>query len=704
MSTSSIYKCQQLDSHETLTEVPDATKTTYELIDILAPLKKSNDPQFILVEGLPGIGKSALLQEISYRWSKKQLPVLQKFNLVLLVQLRNLDVQKISLINDLFELFIKGDPRAAEIAATCSRYFFKNAGEDLLFLFDGFDELPENLQKDGLIAYILNRKVLPRCGLVVSSRPHTSLVLRPLATVTVNILGFAEEQRKLFILQQLKEHPQRVAELTEYLASHPTINGLCYVPFTMVALLYLYSQEVSLPVNSVDLYHRFICLTICRHLAKSSHPLESPISELAHIPEPCNTIIKQLAMLSLKALNSNKLTFTLEEVKAACPYITVIPDGFGLLKVVQHYGITARTMTLEFLHFSIQEFLAAYCITQLPADEELMVLRGKFWSNIHANTFSIYTTLTKGQRPAFKLFLQQPSFLEPFKQLFSCGRENVPISSKFLSNQIKCFRLFRCFYEVGDKEICQSIENAKCFHNKDIDLTGISLSPYDVECVTLFLTRSSHKEWKKLCLYCCYIRDHGLCVLQRDLSCSDVTIKELDLSSNDLTKLSSSYISDLAIRCRVEMLWINGNHTIGEDLALYNMLTHHSSMLVRLGMGLVSLSSPSATVLFTALAQGNKLQWLYINNNNITDEACNALADSLKKNTSLLKLWMWHNDISSEAAQHLVQALHDNSTIQFLRLPDYPKDVEKTIRSLQEEVIKNRDSRGCLTKLYIKFS
>ena len=65
---------------------------------------------------------------------------------------------------------------------------------------------------------------------------------------------------------------------------------------------------------------------------------------------------------------------------------------------------------------------------------------------------------------------------------------------------------------------------------------------------------------------------------------------------------------------------------------------------------------------------------------------------------------MWHNKISAEAAQHLVQALHDNSTIQFLRLPDYPENVEETIRSLQAEVNKTRKSRGCRKNLHIKFS
>ena len=45
-------------------------------------------------------------------------------------------------------------------------------------IFDGFDEFPEALQKDGLIADVLKRQVLPNCVLVVSSRPHASVGLR----------------------------------------------------------------------------------------------------------------------------------------------------------------------------------------------------------------------------------------------------------------------------------------------------------------------------------------------------------------------------------------------------------------------------------------------------------------------------------------------------------------------------------------------
>ncbi|XP_065913093.1 NACHT, LRR and PYD domains-containing protein 3-like isoform X2 [Dysidea avara] len=676
------------DSHQSLREALDNSKTTKQLVDILAPLQESDDAHLILVEGLPGIGKSLLLQEIAYQWSIGKL--LQKFKIVFFLQLRSPAVQQVSLVADLFKLVCEGDEKAPRIAIASSDYFFENKGEGLVFLFDGFDEFPEHLQKDSLIASILKRKVLPHCGLVVSSRPHASVGLREDATIRVDILGFAEDERKLYIEQSLKEQPHAVKELTEYLEGNLTINGLCFIPFNMVILIYLYKKRIPLPSNSTQLYNYFICLTICRHLAKSGQPLDNTITDLAKLPQPCNIIVQQLSKLSLEGLNNNKLIFTSEEMRAACPGFEAIEgalNGFGLLQAVKHFGLAGKTMTFNFVHYSIQEFLSAYHITQLPPDEELRVLEAKFWSDIHSNMFAMYTSLTKGRRSAFKQFL-------------SGGDDTITIAETYLKDQLKCLRLFRCFYEANDEAFYTSIQQGKTFDDKVINLEKTSLTVYDVECVTLFLTCSPHKEWKKLNLSRCHIQDHGCRVLHRDLMSSDVNIKELYLGTNGFTRSSSSSISDLIIYCRVEVLDISSNHTIGEDPALYNMLTHPSSRLVTLHMIGTSLSSPSAITLFTAISKGNKLKELHIYNNLITDEACDVIATTMKNNTSLVLLGMSGNKISGEAAQHLLQALNNNDTLEVLWLPfGYTEDVEKRIRSLQEVINKNRESRGCQTKL-----
>ena len=691
-TTDTLPKRPKLDSHRPLQEVLDTSKVTKEVAEILAPLQTCVDPQFILIEGAPGIGKSLLLKHIAYRWGKQE--ILQKFKLVLLLCLRDPAVQQMSFIDDLLQSFCKRDKDATEVASVCRKHFVNNNGEDLALLFDGYDEYPERLQKDSLIADILEREVLPRCGLIISSRPHASVSLRQHATVKVDILGFTEAEREHYIKESMKGQPQKIDELTQYLQAHSTISSLCFVPFNLVVLVYLYKQGYSLPENSAELYNYFICLTVCRHLAKHGHRLQGNITKLTDLPEPYNKIIQQLSKLSLEALNDDKLIFTLEEIKAACPNITATPgaiNGFGLLQAVEHLGFTGTTTTINFLHFSIQEYLAAHHIANLPADEELKVIEEKFWSEIHFNMFSIYVTLTKGQRSSFKHFL--------------CGgNKAIAISDKFLNNQLQCLRLYRCFHEAGDVDICKTIERSVTFSDKEINLWGTRLTASDVECVTVFLTSSFNKEWVGLQLSHCYIQDHGLHILHRGLlHCRNITIDQLWLYDNGLTTPSSSLISDIAVKCKVKVLMIDSNHTIGENEQLYSMLSNPSTVLETLNMQYTNVSCRAAIAMFTAVKDNNKLKVLDIHNNAITDDACDAITTALERNSCLVRLIMYDNPLTGEAIVNIVNALKVNNTLELLWLPDCPEDTKKTISSLQEVINKNRQSRGCQVKLRINY-
>ena len=610
VNQSSITHYPKLNSHNTLQEILDVTSVTKELEEILAPLENNDEPSFILIEGAPGIGKSVLLKEIAYQWGKNHL--LKMFKIVLLLFLRDPILQQIKSIPDLLQHFCRGDPDAKETTAACSKYLFKNGGKDLIFLFDGFDELNEKLQRNSLIADIINRRVLPYCGLVISSRPHATKQLHRQATLRVDILGFTRKERQHHVQQALQGQPHKIKELTEYFDHHLTIDSLCFVPFNLVVLLYLYKQGFCLPGNSTELYNYFICHTICRHLTKHGHSCN--VTKLTNLPEPYKKIIQQLSRLSLEALNDKKLTFTIDEIKAVCPDINskTIPgiiNGFGLLQAVEHFSLTGTTMTFNFLHFSIQEYLAAHYIANLPADEELRIIKEKFWSEIHFNMFSIYVTLTKGQRPSFKHFL--------------CGgNKTSTISDEFLNNQLQSLQLYQCLHEAGDVEVCKTIEQSVTFSNKIVNLSNIPLTASDMECVTVFLTSSFHKEWVLLDLSLCYIQDHSLHVLHHGLlHCSDVTINKLWLYNNGLTTQSSSLISDITMNCKVKELGISGNYIIGEDQQLYSMLTNSLTMLEQLNMGNIKLSSKGTIALFNVLKDNNKLKVLNIAINDINDDA-----------------------------------------------------------------------------------
>ena len=683
------HHCEQDSSHESLKEVFDNSTVTKEIGEILAVLENKEFSCFILIEGPPGIGKSVLLKEISYGWAKKQL--LQTYKLVLLLCLRDPMIQQAESIDDLLQLYCEGDKRVSDIVSACSDQLFSNGGKDVTLLLDGFDELSEELQENSLISKILKRHILPQCGLVLSSRPHASKCFHNKATLIVQILGFTEENRRDCIEQAFQGKPQKIKELLQYLDDHLTINSLCFVPFNMIVLLFLHEQEISLPKNSSEMYNHFICLTICRYLATSGYSLTNTITDLTNLPEPCNIIIEQLSTLALIALNKNKLIFTLDEIKAVCPRIEDIPgaiNGFGLLQAVQHIGLTGKTLTFNFIHFSIQEYLAAYCITRLPPLKELEILKDKFWLDNYLNTFTIYLALTKGQRPSFKNFI-------------SDGKKTINISQRFLNKCSFCFHLYHCLYEAGNKTMCESIAMAKIFDNKIIRKISPS-SPTFMECLTLFLTTSFHRSWVEL--YLDYIQDYGFHILHRGLKGSGVTITELWLWHSGLTSLSSKLVSDIAISCKVKKLLLDGSKTIGENEQLYSMLSHPSTTLEILSMYKTKLSSRAANILFTVLEQNSTLKILSIEDNDITDDICPSIANAIKLNSCLVKLWMRFNPISSEAIKLILEALQFNNTLEILRIPDYPDDAKTDIKSKEEKINKLRGSHEPHVKLFIDFS
>ena len=151
-----------------------------------------------------------------------------------------------------------------------------------------------------------------------------------------------------------------------------------------IRLIFIYKQGVLLR-NSIELYDLFICLTVCRYFAKSenSKSLNNSITDIQNLPEPYNKITKQ----ALETLNDNKLIFTEADIVKICPDIPINPkviNGFGLLQIVEHLGLTGTTKkTFNFVYFSIQEFLAAHYVAHLSPDEELLILKQYFWSALH---------------------------------------------------------------------------------------------------------------------------------------------------------------------------------------------------------------------------------------------------------------------------------------------------------------------------------
>ena len=684
-----------LHHHDKLGEALKASKTTTDVSQILAPLEINDKPQTILIEGAPGIGKTILLKHIAFSWAEQGM--LRKYELVLLVHLRDPTVQKMSSLKELFQYFCKHNMEGDEVAI-CIKHISSNQGKTLTLLLDGYDELPEEVRDNSLIADILNRQVLPDCGLVVSSRPHASVLLRKQATLRVDILGFTEQQRKHYIEHSLNDQSQ-IKQLTTYLEQHIIISSLCYVPFNIALLLFLYKQGVTLPNNATQLYNIFICLTIRRHLSKHGITTKQPITDINNLPEPYGKFIQQLSKLCLHAINNNQLIFTLDQIKQWCPQVESIPgalNAFGLLQAIEHVSIFQTTTTFNFLHLSVQEFLAANHVTTLTPDEEFAILNEYFWTDSHTNLFTMYLTLTKGQRSSFRKFL-------------TGGDDTITIHNKFLEGKLKCIQLYRCFNEAsGDDHVCRTIERK--FSDGTIFFPLTALSTNDIENIATLLSCSSIKQWKGLYLMACHIRDAGLHIIHRTITsslASSITIEKLWLHSNNLSSSSDGCLVDIVITCGVKWLAISKNKTIGQTEEFFpTILSPSSSMIETLDIAGIQLSNTAAILIFTLLQEKKtKLKWLCMFDNDVTDDACDVISETLQVNSTLENLNIHGNEISKEAILLIINSLRHNNTLTQLNIPsDYSEGDKKQILQLRDIVNEERKRHGCQAKLNVEFS
>jgi len=652
------------------------TKNIQEVFSKLEQPSNSGQPRTILVEGSPGIGKSVLLKHISYLWASNIL--LTKSDFLFLLYLRDPAVQQIKSVDDLIYHFYKHKSKARD-------HLFRDGGKSVTFLLDGYDELPVDLRQNSFISSLLQLEIFPACLIVVSSRPHVSTHLRHNVTCRIEILGFSEENQTHFIQQSLEGQEEKILEVSKYLQTHPTIASLCYTPFNMTMLLFLYKQQATLPTHSTDLQNLFICLTICGHLSKSGIILEHEVTDLNELPQPYSDIIKHLSKFAFKLLNNDQLVFSLAEVKKYCPAIVDHPNGFGLLQAVEYIRVMTKTLSFHFVHFSVQEFLAAYYVTLLSLDEECTIIEEYFWSDIHYNMFNYYVALTNGQSPSFQEFLRSGKFM----------------SDKFLVDKLRLLRLYSTFHEAGDNKMCHAIEET--FSDKVISLESTTLLPNNLESLATLLICSSCENWDKLDLSKCHIQDYGLQILHRNICCSNITIKELWLEYNDLSSSSDSSLSNIVITCKVKVLGIYHNTNVGETEQFMAKIFTDPSVIEVLYMHYNTYSKIWTKHLFFSLKENVTLRCLGIGRTNISDDMCDVICEALTVNRTLRELYIWGNPFTNQGITMILNALKVNNTLELLQVTKHPDCVMTEINLLLDIIHEKRKSEGCYLTLKIEF-
>ena len=312
-------------------------------------------PSLVLIEGAPGIGKSTLAWELCKKW--EEFTSIKQYDLVILLRLREEKVQQITSLDELFYSYDGiGKWFLVEIVRA-------NQGNNVLFILDGFDELPEEQEKNFLLIDLIRGDVLPASTVIVTSRPSAMATLltgtRPRVTKQIEILGFTQQSVQEYAASVFASDQNKLEKFKAYISANknPAINNFMYIPLNAAIVVLIYEDSISdtfMPHTLTELYSQ-LCLTI----VKRQYP-NITLEKLEDLPLNLTKHFLSLSQIAFEGLarERNKYIFKF------------LPPGFnhfGFLDAEQSlYG--GGAFSYNFLHLTVQEFFAAYHISSLGSD------------------------------------------------------------------------------------------------------------------------------------------------------------------------------------------------------------------------------------------------------------------------------------------------------------------------------------------------
>ena len=628
------------------------------IIKNIGDIFQSTNSKITLIEGAAGIGKTYLCKEIAYQWSQEQLLIEKK--LLFLLLLRKREVQSLNSVKDLVAYSCKQANK--ETIKSITKYLQDTNGESLVLLLDGYNEFSERLPDDDhFINDIIRRVHLRKCMIVITSRSSACRSLYNLADSRVEILGFTENDRQLYINQALKDSQSDITRVKQYFNSHLTISSLCYIPLNMAIFLDLFNQN-NCPNTYTELYKKIIESTVVYHVKKSGQPQDK-------IQTLTDTIIFDLGRFSYDILRKDQVIFSHAQIQDACPDIVAqipgaLQDGFGLLQVTEHIGPVGpqKTFTATFAHSSIRDCLAALYIASLSDDKQFNLLNETFWSEKYLNTWIMFVGLTQGKTIAFKTFLSGKQYIRPSRDPI-----HLAISSEFMSDKIKCLHLFQCFKEANDTDMYRMV--GESLENDQIDLSGKTLSPNHLITLASFLVHSCQytSSWDKLNLSNCNMHDINCFMLLRALDSQEarIRIKKIDLSYNKLTAASAGTLVSLVQKCGTQELSITGNQLEDQGAEYFSSWLAGNTTLKLLMMVGNNISSNVADNIEFELTKATSLQLIGITSHQlyVRNECGSDIIKVIQQFSDLTKFSMSHCSISPAEMTTILKLLAGNTNL-----------------------------------------
>ncbi|XP_072440877.1 NACHT, LRR and PYD domains-containing protein 3-like isoform X1 [Chiloscyllium punctatum] len=632
----------------------------------------------VVVSGVPGIGKTTLLQKIVYDWASGN--IYPHFQFVFSFKFRELNA--INWKATLKEMILLFYPYLEKFLEDLWKH-----PASLLFIFDGLDEFKDSIefpdsQSDAapqsicmdpevpcrvsdIVSSLIQKMLLPGCSVLLTTRPsELQLLEKADISVWAEILGFVGEERKEYF-QKCFEDQTVAAAVFKYVEENEILYTMCYNPsYCWILCLSLgpfYTQgskkQQQVPKTITQLYSYYIYNILKNH----GREIENPRDVLLKIGE-----------MALRGVFEKQIVFRNEDLIKYNLQPSQFLSGF-MLEIFERND-SAQSVVYTFLHLTIQEFVAALAQFLTPDLEDIQ----KLLNDVHSKEdgrFEIFLRFIAGlssPQVAWPLEELVGSFLHQTAcRVIDWVQEKVESqvgNTGSKSGKRNLLNTLHYLFESQNKVLAQttlgSVERLQ-FGDSDSQ-KALPLSPID--CAVLSHAIGLCHTIKHLDLRNCFIQSEGLQRLEPSLHKCQV----LRLEGNDLGE-SGMHLLCLVLKhpkCQIEALGLADNDLTASSIENLSSVLSTNRSLKDLYLGYNKLGSSGVKHLSVALKNLDcEIQKLSLNDNELTDCCVEDLTSALKTNRSLTALNLNNNKLGDSGVVLLSESLRKpDCKIQELRL------------------------------------
>ncbi|XP_015759265.1 PREDICTED: uncharacterized protein LOC107338542 [Acropora digitifera] len=329
------------------------TKEVTNMTGIFTPHECCKQPLIVLIEGEPGMGKTTYCQKLVFDWASKEChewdETFPRIDVLLFLRCRGIK----STIWDAIEDQILPDEIKPEEKEMFFQFLKENPSKVLVVL-DGLDEAdPQKLE---MYLKLIQKKQLPGCYIVLTSRHEAGRKVRPYTDTLLEIVGFTRADAKCFI----RKYFQHAEHLAEKLISNvypdfdedKDLRELLKNPLNTLLLCVIFEDlEGILPTNRTQLYVEIVLFILRRYESKNG--LSNRGKDLLLVYK------KELMILGESALDSlRKQELYFDDHQGDIKESLLMK--FGFLSIQSGGSKRAPCDRYGFFHKSFQEFFSGY--------------------------------------------------------------------------------------------------------------------------------------------------------------------------------------------------------------------------------------------------------------------------------------------------------------------------------------------------------